>query len=80
MVHAVQVAGEAGVEPPAGLVLGGAVARVQVVVHVLGGEGHVVMVTERVSGVSGVAADSQPVVVLGVAYDELGVLRPVPET
>ena len=67
-------------EPPAALVLGGAVARVQVVVYVLGGEGHVVVVTERVSSVSGVAADSQPVVVLGVGYDELGVLRPVPET
>ena len=80
MVYAVQVAGEAGVEPPAALVLSGAVARVQIVVHVLGGEGHVVVVAERVAGVSGVAADSQPVVVPGVGHDELGVFRPVPET
>ena len=67
-------------EPPASLVLGGAVARVQVVVDVLRGEGHVVVVTERVAGVSRVATNPQAVVVAGVCHDELRVLRPVPET
>lgn len=58
MVHAVEVAGEAGVKPPAALVLGCAVPRVQVVVHVLGGESHAVVVAQRVAGVAREAADS----------------------
>ena len=48
-MDAVQVGREARVEPPAALVVCGAVAHVQIVVAILRAERHVVMVTQRVS-------------------------------
>jgi len=46
MIDAVEVAGEAAVEPPSTFVLIGAVAHEQVVVGVLRAERHVVVVTQ----------------------------------
>ncbi len=48
VIQAIEVAGVAAAEPPTPLVVMGTVARVEVVVTVLGTEGYVVMVAEGV--------------------------------
>lgn len=63
VVHAVQRAVAAGVEPPARLVLLAAAGPPQVVVAVRGGEAHAAVVAEAVARCAIVGAQPQPVVV-----------------